>query len=232
MVLIGDIVGETTTRWSARRERGRPPANLRGAEGFVAVSAESRRKFWLDRAPPRSRRHTNAFKINEDVVIPLPRLGDYTDGVERINVELSLGNKLRARRRARAVRASRRAHPGGPRTRVRPPQAGRSTSVAAARLQPARRCAARWQVPADRIDETFPALREPDATVVRGRTELRAPLEDLFDGLAFAPVVAAIRRRTRGLRKPRSSRCTCTPATATSTNIPVNLRTTTGCCAR
>jgi FAD/FMN-containing dehydrogenase len=69
--------------------------NARGAEGFVAVSAEARKKFWLDRARTAAiARHTNAFKINEDVVIPLERLGDYTDGIERINIELSIGNKL------------------------------------------------------------------------------------------------------------------------------------------
>ncbi|MBE0474355.1 DUF3400 domain-containing protein, partial [Rhodoferax sp.] len=34
------------------------------------------------------------FKINEDVVIPLPRMAEYTDGIERINIELSLRNKL------------------------------------------------------------------------------------------------------------------------------------------
>src|SRR6218665_476557 len=39
-------------------------------------------------------RHTNAFKINEDVVIPLPRMAEYTDGIERINIELSLRNKI------------------------------------------------------------------------------------------------------------------------------------------
>ncbi|MEB2536154.1 FAD-linked oxidase C-terminal domain-containing protein, partial [Burkholderia sp. BCCIQ04A] len=39
-------------------------------------------------------KHTNAFKINEDVVIPLNRMGEYTDGIERINIELSLKNKL------------------------------------------------------------------------------------------------------------------------------------------
>ena len=38
---------------------------------------------------------TNAFKINEDVVIPLERLGEYSDGIERINIELSLKNKMR-----------------------------------------------------------------------------------------------------------------------------------------
>ncbi|TNY03086.1 hypothetical protein EW661_24010, partial [Escherichia coli] len=39
-------------------------------------------------------KHTNAFKVNEDVVIPLPRMGEYTLGIERINIELSLRNKL------------------------------------------------------------------------------------------------------------------------------------------
>ncbi|MGW8311407.1 MAG: DUF3400 domain-containing protein, partial [Thiogranum sp.] len=38
--------------------------------------------------------HTNAFKINEDVVIPLERLGEYSEGIERINIEYSIRNKL------------------------------------------------------------------------------------------------------------------------------------------
>src|SRR5690606_15817945 len=55
-----------------------------------------RRKFWLDRARTAAiARHTNAFKINEDVVIPLDRMGEYTDAIERINIELSTRNKLR-----------------------------------------------------------------------------------------------------------------------------------------
>ncbi len=57
---------------------------------------EARKKFWLDRARTAAiARHTNAFKINEDVVIPLDRLGDYSDGIERINIELSINNKLK-----------------------------------------------------------------------------------------------------------------------------------------
>jgi Fe-S oxidoreductase len=70
-------------------------ANTRVGEGFVAVSPESRKKFWLDRARTAAiAKHTNAFKINEDVVIPLNRMGEYTDGIERINIELSIRNKL------------------------------------------------------------------------------------------------------------------------------------------
>jgi ferredoxin len=69
--------------------------NTRGAEGFIAVSPEQRKKFWLDRSRTAAiSRHTNAFKVNEDVVIPLPRMGDYCDGIERINIELSTQNKL------------------------------------------------------------------------------------------------------------------------------------------
>src|SRR4030095_5554782 len=64
--------------------------------GSVAVNADARKKFWLDRSRTAAiARHTNAFKINEDVVIPLDRMGDYTDAIERINIELSFRNKLR-----------------------------------------------------------------------------------------------------------------------------------------
>jgi ferredoxin len=71
-------------------------ANTRHGEGFIAVSAEARKKFWLDRARTAAiARHTNAFKINEDVVIPLDRMGEYTDHIERINIELSIRNKLK-----------------------------------------------------------------------------------------------------------------------------------------
>ena len=71
-------------------------ANGRSGEGFVAVSPDARKIFWADRARTAAiARHTNAFKINEDVVIPLPRMGEYTDAIERINIELSTRNKLR-----------------------------------------------------------------------------------------------------------------------------------------
>ena len=38
---------------------------------------------------------TNAFKINEDVVIPLPNLGKYANEIEKINIEQSILNKLK-----------------------------------------------------------------------------------------------------------------------------------------
>jgi FAD/FMN-containing dehydrogenase/Fe-S oxidoreductase len=96
MVLIADVVSDDEAAVGAMASEIVRLANLRHGEGFIAVSAEARKKFWLDRARTAAiAKHTNAFKINEDVVIPLPRMGDYCDGVERINIELSLQNKIK-----------------------------------------------------------------------------------------------------------------------------------------
>jgi FAD/FMN-containing dehydrogenase/Fe-S oxidoreductase len=95
MVLIGDIVGDDESAVARATSEVVRIANSRDGEGFVAVSADARKKFWLDRKRTAAiAKHTNAFKINEDVVIPLPRMGEYTEGIERINIELSLRNKL------------------------------------------------------------------------------------------------------------------------------------------
>ncbi len=96
MVLIGDIVGDDENAVAAATSQVVRIANARSGEGFIAVSPEARKQFWLDRARTAAiSKHTNAFKINEDVVIPLDRLGDYSDGIERFNIELSISNKLK-----------------------------------------------------------------------------------------------------------------------------------------
>ncbi len=95
MVLIGDIVGDHADDVAAAASEVVRMANSKNGEGFVAVNADARKRFWLDRSRTAAiAKHTNAFKINEDVVIPLNRMGEYTDGIERINIELSLKNKL------------------------------------------------------------------------------------------------------------------------------------------
>ena len=95
MALFGDIVGDDENAVAQAASEVIRIANTRVGEGFVAVSPEARKKFWLDRAKTAAiSKHTNAFKINEDVVIPLNRMGEYTDGIERINIELSIQNKL------------------------------------------------------------------------------------------------------------------------------------------
>jgi FAD/FMN-containing dehydrogenase/Fe-S oxidoreductase len=95
MALFGDIAGEDEAAVAAATSAAVRIANSHGAEGFVAISAQSRRAFWSDRGRTAAiARHTNAFKINEDVVIPLARMSEYTDAIDRINIEFSLANKL------------------------------------------------------------------------------------------------------------------------------------------
>jgi FAD/FMN-containing dehydrogenase/Fe-S oxidoreductase len=95
MVLIADLVSDDEQAVAAAASEVVRLANAREGEGFIATSPEARRRFWLDRARTAAiSAHTNAFKINEDVVIPLDRLAEYSRGVERINIEQSIANKL------------------------------------------------------------------------------------------------------------------------------------------
>ncbi len=96
MVLLLDVAGEDGDVVAFSVSQVVRMANARGAEGFVAVSPEARHHFWQDRKRTAAiASHTNAFKINEDVVIPLERLAEYNDGIEHINIEQSIRNKLR-----------------------------------------------------------------------------------------------------------------------------------------
>src|SRR5690606_14587372 len=96
MVLLADVCGDDETAVAEAASAVVRMANRRDAEGFIAVSPEARRRFWQDRARTAAiAAHTNAFKINEDVVIPLDRLAEYSVGIERINIEQSTRNKLR-----------------------------------------------------------------------------------------------------------------------------------------
>ncbi len=95
MVLIADLVSDDADAVGAAASQVVSLANARGAEGFIAVEAQARQSFWADRARTAAiSAHTNAFKINEDVVIPLDRLAEYNRGIERINIEQSISNKL------------------------------------------------------------------------------------------------------------------------------------------
>jgi FAD/FMN-containing dehydrogenase/Fe-S oxidoreductase len=192
MVLLADIVGEAEDAVARAASEVVRIANARGAEGFVAVSAEARRKFWLDRARTAAiAKHTNAFKLNEDVVIPLHRLGDYTDGVERINIEHSLANKLELCDALDAFLASPLLpQTWGPDSEVKPPQELLEAKVEEARGL-VREVRARWQDLAGRLDETFPALQD-HSVVVSWKAELKAPLEEVLAGLAFAPLLSRV----------------------------------------
>ena len=96
MVLLADLVADDEDEVEAAAQKVVDLTRARHGEGFIAASPEARRRFWLDRARTAAiSRHTNAFKVNEDVVIPLERLADYSRGIERINIEQSIANKLK-----------------------------------------------------------------------------------------------------------------------------------------
>ena len=95
MLLLADICGENGFEVANTCTEIVALANKRNAEGFIAVSGEARKRFWLDRSRTAAiSSHTNAFKINEDVVIPLDRLNEYNIEIEKINIEMSIKNKV------------------------------------------------------------------------------------------------------------------------------------------
>ncbi len=203
MVLIGDIVGESDAAVARAASEVIRIANARGAEGFVAVSAEARKRFWLDRTRTAAiARHTNAFKINEDVVIPLERLGDYSDGIERINIELSLSNKLRlCDELAAFLGEPELAHAWGPEDEMRPAPEEIAAKVDEALAQVGT-VRARWQDLVDRLDALFPALQD-HSVVASWKAELKAPLEEILAGLAFAPLLARCKAIHRSVLRSR-----------------------------
>ncbi len=95
MLLLIDIGGHNEDDVARAASAVVRIANEREAEGFIAVTPEARRRFWQDRGRTAAiAAHTNAFKINEDVVIPLENLATYNEQIERINIEQSTNNKL------------------------------------------------------------------------------------------------------------------------------------------
>ena len=95
MVLLIDVAGNDENQVAGAASAIVRLANAREAEGFIAVSKSSRAQFWSDRARTAAiAAHTNAFKLNEDVVIPLEKLPDYNENIEKINIEYSIKNKI------------------------------------------------------------------------------------------------------------------------------------------
>ncbi|WP_353572074.1 DUF3683 domain-containing protein [Candidatus Albibeggiatoa sp. nov. BB20] len=96
MLLLIDISSEDEQAVGAAASHIVKLANTRDAEGFIAVTPEARNLFWQDRKRTAAiAAHTNAFKVNEDVVIPLENLAQYNDEIERINIEHSTANKVK-----------------------------------------------------------------------------------------------------------------------------------------
>ncbi len=198
MVLVGDIVGDDENAVARATSEVVRIANSRGGEGFVAVSADARKKFWLDRKRTAAiAKHTNAFKINEDVVIPLHRMGEYTEGVERINIELSLRNKLALADRLEAFFAGEQMPLGKSDDAGEIPTAvllEDRVQLALALLRVVRALWKSWLtsldiVQADSGRSVFSLLQDYSLRA-SWKTQLLKPLQQLFAGDAFAPIVA------------------------------------------
>jgi FAD/FMN-containing dehydrogenase/Fe-S oxidoreductase len=192
MVLIGDIAGENEEEVAAATSEVVRMANRRVGEGFVAVSAEARKKFWLDRARTAAiAKHTNAFKINEDVVIQLERMGEYTDGIEQINIELSLKNKLQLldaldsylKQPLLPIRANEEIEDISHAEMV-----GDRVQQAHALIHDVRNQWSEWLA---RIENYFPQIQDGSLRA-SWKTQLLTPLQILFGGAAFELVLKEI----------------------------------------
>jgi FAD/FMN-containing dehydrogenase/Fe-S oxidoreductase len=189
MVLVGDIAGDDPDAVARATSEVVRMANSRSGEGFVAISPEARKKFWLDRKRTAAiSKHTNAFKINEDVVIPLPRMAEYTDGIERINIELSLRNKIELADELEFF-FTRGNLPLG-----KQDDAGEipSAELLEDRVQQAvaliRDVRTQWQDWLANADALFPQLQDHSLRA-SWKTQIRAPLQQLFSGNAFTPIL-------------------------------------------
>ncbi|MHB1233218.1 MAG: DUF3683 domain-containing protein [Burkholderiales bacterium] len=211
MVLVADIASDDENAVGTAASHIVRLANARGGEGFIAVSPEARRKFWLDRARTAAiAAHTNAFKINEDVVIPLHRLADYTEGVERINIELSTRNKLALLDALEVFLTGELPLLRDPETTPDPALTENRRTHALALIGQVR---TRWQWLLANLDadaSELPGALSPEpgtvfhvlqdhAIRVSWKREIREPLHQIFTGREFQPVLAkcdAIHRET------------------------------------
>ncbi|MDP2015093.1 FAD-binding and (Fe-S)-binding domain-containing protein, partial [Hydrogenophaga sp.] len=189
MVLVGDIVGDDADAVARATSEVIRLANSRSGEGFVAISAEARKKFWLDRKRTAAiSKHTNAFKINEDVVIPLPRMGEYTEGIERINIELSLRNKIKLADALEAFFAKGQLPLGKTDDANDIPSAELLEDRVQQALVLVRDVRALWAGWLRDVDSLFPQLQDHRLRA-SWKTQLRAPLQQIFTGAAFGAVL-------------------------------------------
>ena len=192
MVLIGDIVGDNADEVARVTSEVVRIANSRNGEGFVAISAEARKKFWLDRKRTAAiSRHTNAFKINEDVVIPLPRMWEYTDGIERINIELSLRNKIKFCNELLAFFEKGNLPLGKQDDAGDIPSAELLEDRVHQAMELIRDVRAQWMGWLADVATLFPQLQDHSLRA-SWKTQIRQPLAQIFSGEAFKPILAEV----------------------------------------
>jgi FAD/FMN-containing dehydrogenase/Fe-S oxidoreductase len=189
MVLFGDIAGDDADVVARATSEVVRIANSRQGEGFIAISPEARKKFWLDRKRTAAiSRHTNAFKINEDVVIPLPRMAEYTDGIERINIELSLANKIKLCDELDAFFHRGNLPLGKSDDANDIPSADLLEDRVAQALALVAEVRTQWAGWLENVDALFPQLQDHSLRA-SWKSQLRAPLQTIFGGSEFLPIL-------------------------------------------
>ncbi|MDB5890441.1 MAG: linked oxidase-like protein [Polaromonas sp.] len=189
MVLFGDIAGDHADVVARATSEVVRIANSRSGEGFIAINPDARKKFWLDRKRTAAiSRHTNAFKINEDVVIPLPRMAEYTDGIERINIELSLQNKIRLCDELESFFRSGSLPLGKSDDANEIPSAELLEDRVAQAMALIGEVRALWSGWLQGVEGLFDHLQDHTLRA-SWKTQLRAPLEGIFNGGSFRPIL-------------------------------------------
>jgi Fe-S oxidoreductase len=126
------------------------------------------------------------------VVIPLARLGDYTDAIERINIEFSIANKLKLCRALAEFFAGDMPVWGDDDNRL--DRGGREELLGdrpARALELVGTVQARWEDILANLDDHFTRVQLHEL-VISWKRELRNPLRDIFSGRDFEPLMKAI----------------------------------------
>lgn len=94
-VLLIDMVGHSTKQIENGRKRlEQLLAAYKNTELFTAQDADEAERFWRDRKRLGAiAARTNAFKLNEDIVLPLSALAEFSRFVDQYNIEEDIINK-------------------------------------------------------------------------------------------------------------------------------------------
>ncbi len=94
-VLIIDVESNDETKLDEMCSDILALVKIYNTEGFVATSEAMREKFWQERKNLGAiAKHTNAFKLNEDIVIPIEELPQFADFIEKLNIRKELENDI------------------------------------------------------------------------------------------------------------------------------------------
>jgi len=215
MLLLADVISDSENLLAESCSQVVALANQHGAEGFIAVSEEARKRFWADRSRTAAiSAHTNAFKINEDVVIPLQHLSEYSRGIEIINIRQSIGNKVDICLGIKHFLQQRRdALSGSDDHELLVSKIGYALTRVTAQIQQWEQWLGHFESnAADFADQLRFEVEQGEKIIdclltnrlrISYREQVKKPLDEIFSGLEFAPIrgeIAAIHEKIRDSR--------------------------------